>query len=256
MSDSGSVMVSEAQVRPWRLSCALLALCYSLTFCTLTAIAASGNLAAADLVPNLPALHTVPLATVTLSSGLAAFVLPCEFSRLSRRHAYLCGTAIGLLGSLLALVAIEWARSLPLLLLGMLCCGIAVAHGNNYRFACLLLGVPKPQQPVAIAYTTLGGVLGAVGGPEYSKHMQSILAQPFAGVFIGCMVAFALHALLLVVSAPLLDFRASAAPPQASDGASTASAAPPASASPPASARPLATVFVQPRVWASTVVAI
>lgn len=228
---------------PWRLCTLMLALGWALTFSCLTANASAGNLAVKTLVPDLTHLHSTVLACSTFANGLMNLALPHIFGRLGRWKAYILGTLLGLMGSFLCFVALAWARSLPLLLLGAILLGCGLCFGANYRFGVLLLGVPKAHAPVAISWVLAGGVVGAVLGPEYAKHLKMAFAEfPFAGVYIGTACAMGLHLLLLLAGARVLRFGGQ-------NGTRTAEDLPP----PPA--RPLRVVFSQPACWGATMVA-
>jgi len=219
----------------------------------MTACAATANLAAKYLNPQLTATHTMPLALMTFTTGLTNVILPLLFRRLGRWPTYVLATAMGLAGSFLCLIAIQLASSLALLLLGMVGIGFGLSAGNNYRFAVLLLGVPKEEHAVASSWVIAGGVLGAALGPEYAKHLQLVLSQPYAGVFIGGAVAYALHMFLLFVGKRMLHF---------SDGKARSSDEPAAESSVeapapalPALPRPLSAILAQPRCFAAVSVA-
>ena len=235
----------------WWLPVLLLSTCWALAISVLTASAASINLAAAEMTSDAN-LHTLPLALTSLAQGLYNFVLPTEIERMGRWRSYLLGAALGASGGLCCAGGCE-LRSLLLLCAGAALVGVGMAHAQNFRFGVQLC-VEKSKEPVAISWVLAGGVVGAVCGPEYSKHAKSMLPTPFSGVFLVSAGCFVLLLALLLAGAPLLHGLSPR--PQPVVVASAAGAKPDAGAASEAPPRrSLLVIFSQPRCWASTFIA-
>ena len=221
--------------KSWWLPVLILSLGWSLAFSTLTAGAASLNLASAGFASA--ELRTLPMAIMTLGSGFYNLALPLEIKRLGRWRSYLLGALVGLLGSVLCAFACE-LRSLALLAVGAAFAGIGLSHAQNYRFGATLCVPDASKAPIAISWVLAGGIIGAVVGPEYSKHTRDSLPSPFSGVFATSAGAYALLFLLLLAGRnPLTPLHRA-----------------PAAAGAATERRPLKTVFAQPRCAAATFV--
>jgi len=163
----------------WWLPVLTLSACWALAFAVLTSGAASVNLAGAALT-DTSALSSFPLAFISFTSGIYNLVLPIEIRTLGRYRTYLLGACVGVLGCI-----VSWAGmlvgSLAVLLTGAVFIGVGLSHSQNYRFGVLLC-VPEAQHPVAISWVLAGGVVGAVLGPEYSKHTRFVIeGVPYGG---------------------------------------------------------------------------
>ena len=151
--------------KSWWLPVLILSLGWSLAFSTLTAGAASLNLASAGFASA--ELRTLPMAIMTLGSGFYNLALPLEIKRLGRWRSYLLGALVGLLGSVLCAFACE-LRSLALLAVGAAFAGIGLSHAQNYRFGATLCVPNASKAPIAISWVLAGGIIGAIVGPELS----------------------------------------------------------------------------------------
>lgn len=204
---------------------------------TIALLAASQGLLGTNNVVNLSvtglagyalatnkAWATLPQTAYIVGTALATVPASFWMRLVGRRWGFVTGSAIGVCGSALsALAMIE--QSFWLLAAGVLLTGGYNAFGQYYRFAAVE-AVALPWKARAIGFVLTGSIIGAVFGPEMSKHTKDALDVPFLGVylFLGCC---ALTALLLQIARPLVE-----AP--ASPGAS-------------GPARPLGVIIVQPR---------
>ena len=110
-----------------------------------------------------------------IGAALAAFPASLLMRRAGRRRGFFTGVAFGLVGALVAALAIVTGR-FWLLCLGTLLSGVYNAFGQYYRFAAAD-AAPPAGRARAISYVLAGGLLGGVLGPEISKHTID-LAQP------------------------------------------------------------------------------
>ena len=160
----------------WRLPVALLSIGWALAFAVLTACAAALNLAGASF--SSPSFHTLPLAVLSLSSGLHNLLLPREMAVLGRWRAYLLGALLGCAGCLTCFAACE-AASMALLCCGSVLIGVGLAHSQNYRFGVLLCVPDAANHPVAISWvlagmSSCGSKVHLHTGARSAAHMFSV----------------------------------------------------------------------------------
>jgi MFS family permease len=180
----------------------LLACCQALLLTNGVTLISIGALAGYALAGN-KALATLPTTAAVIGAALAAFPASLLMRRVGWRNGFLTGGVFGLIGSVVAALAI-WAGSFWLLCAGTLLLGIYNAFGQYYRFAAADAAIPA-WKPRAISLVLAGGLLGGVIGPEVSKHTID-LAQPKFLVSYASLFVFSLLAMILVsllkISAP------------------------------------------------------
>jgi len=158
-----------------------------------------GALAGAWLNPDALALATLPVATY--SAGAAIFAMPVAMlgRRFGRKVSFCIGGLIGIVGALLAVLALQqgafWVFCLSYLLIGG-----AGAFVQQYRFAAADTGTDKFKSR-AISWVLTGGVLAAFIGTEVVLRTKDLfLPLPFAGAFVGMagLLAVGIGVLLLL----------------------------------------------------------
>lgn len=138
---------------------------------------------------------------VVLGGALLAMPLARLSSARGRRFGLTGGFLVGLIGAVLTVVAAERV-SVPLLLLGLLLFGGAVATGLQARFAAtdLAAEVHLSRDLSIILWTT---AVGAVIGPNLTEPAaataESLGLPPLSGMFLWSAIGFALAATLLAV---------------------------------------------------------
>ena len=161
-----------------------------------TFIAVNG-LAGAALASN-PMLATLPITTQVLAAALCTYPASVLMSRYGRRFGFTVGCAFGIIGALLAALAVT-IGSLPLLCLATFLAGTYNAIGGYLRFAAA--DVAEQYQPSfkaqAISVVLAGGVLGGILGPETAMLTRNLLPTQFAGTYIG-LACFGCLAIVLV----------------------------------------------------------
>jgi len=211
----------------------LLSACWACAFSTLTVAIATIALAGMPFAPGAGA-HTLPLACVFYSMGLANAAIPAEVRRLGRQGAYILGAALGVAGCGVCAVAIV-IESFVVLCLGGALLGMGIAHAQNYRFAAVLLAGSNP--PKAIAWVTAGGVLGAILGPGILARAKLLFPTEFTGIYV---LGMGVHVVALLL---LLRVKFPGSLPAAAGGPGAGGAA---------ASRHLARIFLQPRSWAAS----
>jgi MFS family permease len=166
-------------------------------------VAATVNtIVGADISGN-PAWAGLPAAMFTLGTAFSAFLLGFAMERFGRRIGMLIGLGAGMLGTLLAAVAIG-IISFPLFLAGMIFSGSARAALQLGRFAAAEVHPPQ-QRGRAISNVVIGGTVGAVLGPWLAGPMgqwalgagYDEMLGPYAASFVLIMLSALVVFLLL-----------------------------------------------------------
>lgn len=126
-------------------------------------------------------LATLPLAVMILGTATMVAPITLLMRRWGRKAVLFCCVAIGMLGSGIAITAINLGSF-------WLFCGAAAVLGSaaagfqQIRFAAIE-SVPPPVAPKALSYILLGGLAAAMLGPELSTLGETLTPSSFAGSF-------------------------------------------------------------------------
>lgn len=159
----------------------------------ITMVFVIGGLVGLDLAPN-PCLATMPITMVVLGSMTTAPWLSPLMQRRGRVLGFVIGATGGLIGSLLAAVAVSTAN-FWLLLLGSYLTGTYMSAQGFYRFAATDTA-SEAFRPKAISYVMAGGLLSALIGPQLVKVTDDMTAVPFVGTYLVASGITALGMLL------------------------------------------------------------
>lgn len=173
---------------------ALLGLCQFLLMAS-AAVGISYNGLVGQQLAQSTALATFPFLSMTATTALLTLYLPAALACLGYQRLFLVGAALGVLGSLLAALAV-WLGSFWLFCAAGLLLGAFQASALYYRFAAAD-SVALPHKSTAIAWVLNGGILAALLGPilaSYSLHW-------FAVDYLGSYLAVAL---LVLLALPIL----------------------------------------------------
>lgn len=155
-----------------------------------------GGLAGALLAAN-PALATMPISVVVLSSMFTAPGASLFMGRFGRRAGFVTGGMAGAVGATLAMRALV-TESFGLLLLGSVFFGVAQSFHGFLRFAAAE-SAPQRLKPKAISWVMAGGLVSALLGPELVRQFGNLLAPiPFAGAYAAVLVVDILAAIVLL----------------------------------------------------------
>jgi MFS family permease len=181
----------------------LLSACQALLLTNAVTLIAINALAGFALVEN-KVFATLPAATYVV--GAAITTVPASFfmKRVGRRHGFLAGGVLGLIGSVIATAGMALG-SIWLLCLGTILLGGFNAFGQYYRFAAADAATPDFKAK-AISYVLAGGLVGGIIGPEITKHTRD-LAQPlylasYASLFIYSLASMAIVSMLRIPEPP------------------------------------------------------
>jgi MFS family permease len=144
-----------------------------------------GTLVAAEIHGDAT-LGGVPTAAATIGTAAAATLISGLMLRVGRRAGLLGGLAVGLVGAILAVVAVL-AGSIVLLLLASALTGFANGVGNLGRYVAADL-VPPSERASAIGTVVWGATIGAVSGPNLvdpAARVATALGLPdLAGAYL------------------------------------------------------------------------
>lgn len=142
------------------------------------------------------ALATLPVSLYNLGVALGTVPAAMLMRRYGRRAAYMLGAAIGAVAGLLGAHGIA-SGVFALFCLATAIAGIYGACVQSYRFGATD-GADPAFRPRAISWVMVGGLVGAVVGPQTVIWTRDAVAgMPFAGSFLG-------QAVLALLSIPIL----------------------------------------------------
>jgi len=177
----------------------LLAACQALLLTNAVTLIAISSLAGYALTEN-KAFATLPATTYVLGGWLSTYPASLWMKRVGRRSGFLTGGAFGLVGSVLATLAMG-VSSFTLLCFATFLLGTYNAFGQYYRFAAAD-AAPPDFKAKAISLVLAGGLVGGVVGPEVSKFTLDLASTRFlasyASLFGFCLLAMAIVSFIVV----------------------------------------------------------
>ena len=160
--------------------------------CTIIVFATAG-LVGLTIAPS-KSLSTFPLTSFVVGSMLATIPISFLMQRFGRKPVFICGSAIALVGALLATYAIVHSQ-FWLFCLATAMFGVFQASAGFYGFAASEAAGAE-NKAVAISWVLTGGVVAAVAGTLIASAAADAMA-PFT--FAGSYAAAAVLAILSMV---------------------------------------------------------
>lgn len=174
---------------------ALLAICQALTQSGNTLMFASSALAVLTIVsPDMRMWANLPVTMQHLGVMLSVFPASLLMMRRGRRFGFRIGSLVGMVGASCAALGLGLG-SFPVMCLGGILLGFAVANMQLYRFAAVELA-PGPFRAKAISYVTAGGILAGFIGPSLARFTPDLWLPTFQASFVAVIC---LHALVFVI---------------------------------------------------------
>ena len=130
-------------------------------------------------------LATLPVTLQHVGVMLSVFPAALLMQRFGRRLGFRVGSVVGMIGSSTCATGLYFA-SFPLMCLGGLILGYAVASLQMYRFAAVEL-VPFAMRAKAISWVTAGGVAAGFIGPGLARFTHDKWMPLYVGTY-GAMV--------------------------------------------------------------------
>ena len=174
---------------------ALLAICQALTQSSNTLMFASSALAVLTIVsPDMRMWANLPVTMQHLGVMLSVFPASMLMMRRGRRFGFRSGSLMGMVGASCAAIGLG-IGSFPVMCLGGLFLGYAIANMQLYRFAAVELA-PSQYRAQAISYVTAGGVIAGILGPAMARFTPDLWLPTFQASFVAVIVV---HVLVFAV---------------------------------------------------------
>ncbi|MFZ5781294.1 MAG: MFS transporter [Pseudomonadota bacterium] len=173
----------------------LLAVCQALTQSSNTLMFASSALAVLTIVsPDMRMWANLPVTMQHLGVMLSVFPASLLMMRRGRKLGFRTGSAMGMIGASLAAIGLGLG-SFPVMCVGGLFLGYAVANMQLYRFAAVELA-PGAFRAQAISYVTAGGIVAGIVGPALARFTPNLWLPAFQASFCAVII---IHAIVFVV---------------------------------------------------------
>jgi MFS family permease len=131
-------------------------------------------------------LATLPVTMQHLGVMLWVFPAALLMQRMGRRFGFQVGSVFGMVGATICGLGLYLAI-FPLMCLGGIILGYAVASLQMYRFAAIEL-VPNSYRAKAISWVTAGGVVAGIIGPAVSQWSYDKLVPLYLGTYASMVV--------------------------------------------------------------------
>lgn len=176
---------------------AILGLCQFLLMAS-AAVGISFNGLVGQQLASSTALATLPFLSLSATTAILTLYLPRLFARWGYKGGFALGAGLGVVGSLLAALAV-WAHSFVLFCVAGIFLGAYQASALYYRFAAAD-SVEPPYKSTAIAWVLNGGILAALLGPILASQSLHWFAVDYLGSYlaVAALVVLALPVLMWV----------------------------------------------------------
>ncbi len=172
----------------------LLAICQALTQSSNTLMFASSALAVLTIAPDMRMWANLPVTMQHLGVMLSVFPASMLMMRHGRKLGFRSGSLMGMAGASCAAIGLGLG-SFPMMCLGGIFLGYAIANMQLYRFAAVELA-PGAYRAQAISYVTAGGVLAGILGPTLARFTPDLWMPLFQASFVGVII---IHILVFFV---------------------------------------------------------
>src|SRR6188508_156718 len=173
----------------------LLGICQALTQSSNTLMFASSALAVLTIVgPDMRMWANLPVTMQHLGVMLSVFPASMLMMRHGRKFGFRIGSLFGMAGASCAALGLELA-SFPVMCLGGLLLGYAIANMQLYRFAAVELA-PPAFRAKSISYVTAGGVIAGIIGPTLARWTPDLWQPLFQASFVAAIVV---HVIVFMV---------------------------------------------------------
>lgn len=172
--------LAESAIVRWR-PVWLLALSQALFFTALSIVFTVAGLVGVWLAPS-PALATIPLGVTGVFTAATALLAVKGFAHFGRQPVFIFGAMCGLVGALLAVLAIHRGSFVGFCLAtGSM--GIFQGIAQYYRLAAADVAPSEADRPRAISWVMAGGLAAAFVGPYLGALAKDVMIVPFAGSY-------------------------------------------------------------------------
>lgn len=155
-----------------------------------------GGLLGARMAP-VPALATVPVATMIVGLALGTVPAAAGVRRLGRSRTLTLGSFVATAGCLLSALAVHLDDFV------LLCAGILLVGGNlacvqQYRFAAAEAAGPG-REASAVSIVMAAGIIAGIMGPALATASRDWMGVPWTGSFLALAAVYASVGALLAV---------------------------------------------------------
>ena len=193
--EDSSANVSTGMPRRALRNIGLLGFCQALTQGSNTLMFASSALAVLTIIPaDTRIWANLPVTMQHLGVMLAVFPASMLMMRRGRKFGFRIGSLFGMTGASCAAIGLQLG-SFPVMCLGGLLLGYAVANMQLYRFAAVELA-PMSFRAKAISYVTAGGVIAGIIGPALARWTPDLWQPLFQASFVSVIV---IHFIVFIV---------------------------------------------------------
>jgi len=148
---------------------------------------------------------TLPVATQSLGLLLATIPASLLMAKIGRKNGFTLGNAIGIIGILIAVYALEQGIfSLFCIATGLI--GVAIGFATLYRFAAIEANPNNPSR--AISFIMASGIIAAILGPNLAIWVEkSFPSLNFSNTFIAlaCLYTLAIFMLQFVTFSKVIQ---------------------------------------------------
>jgi MFS family permease len=190
-----SANVSTGMPRRALRNIGLLGFCQALTQGSNTLMFASSALAVLTIIPaDMRIWANLPVTMQHLGVMLSVFPASLLMMHRGRKFGFRIGSLFGMAGASCAAIGLQLG-SFPVMCLGGLLLGYAVANMQLYRFAAVELA-PLSFRAKAISYVTAGGVIAGIIGPALARWTPDLWQPLFQASFVSVIV---IHFIVFIV---------------------------------------------------------
>lgn len=176
-------------------SVALLVVCQALYLCASAIGLTLTGLVGAMLAPS-HSLATLPFALVTVATASSTISISLAMARWGRKPLFLLGTLAGVMGGLIAALAIVQSSFLWFCIANLFL-GVFQACAQYYRFAASE-AASVDYRPKATSLVIAGGVVAALAGPTLAAWARDAVApHTFAGSYLSVVALCVASAFVL-----------------------------------------------------------
>ena len=167
----------------------LLAAAQMLGSSGLTVVVILGGIVSAQIAPRL-SLATVPISLAVVATALTTIPAAFLMHRIGRRAGFISGAAVGLIGGLIAALAIS-RSDFVLFCAATLLLGGSMAFTQQYRFAAAE-SVPSQRVSQAVSYVLIGSLGAAIVNPQLALAARWwVFETQYAGSFLLVSLLYA-----------------------------------------------------------------
>ncbi len=160
----------------------LLTVCQGLFLTNNVTFIAINGLVGLSLAP-LGWMATLPVMGYVVGGALSTGLVARTQTRFGRKTSFQFGLLVALLSALLCAYA-AFEKNFWLLVLATVVAGYYNANAQLYRFAAAELADPSAREK-AVSLVMVGGLIGAVLGPNMAVQTRGMMSVPFAGAYFA-----------------------------------------------------------------------